>query len=369
MVGMQLGSALRRPVADVLLFRLVFLAVGWSVHTTLRRAPRELRWDLDLWTHWDAANLLRIAEVGYSEGVASGDSAAYFPGFPLVVRAVRAVGLGTVTAGLLVTTVATCIAAYYLARLAEHDGHSGERAVVALLLFPTAVYLVAPYTEAMFLAAALPAFWFAKTGRPWAAVPCVFVASATRSVGIFVAVGVVVELLRRREAGSSRRVVPTAAVAVAGVAPVLLFGLHLHRTRGDFFEFLHAQERGWGRSATDPLTSLANSVRSLSADQTPDFLLAYRLELAFALASVILLFWLVDRREWGYAAFVGGTLAVAMTSVVYVSIPRFALTFFPFAFVISDLSGTDRRFVRVAAVMGAVSMLGVVAFVNGRWYS
>jgi hypothetical protein len=51
-----------------------------------------------------------------------------------------------------------------------------------------------------------------------------------------------------------------------------------------------------------------------------------------------------------------------------VSIPRFALTFFPFMFVIADHTAVPARHGRVTAVMGAVAMLGVVAYVNGRWY-
>lgn len=365
---MRRAGATWRPVADVLLYRALFLALGWAVHSVLRSDRDSLVWDLDIWGRWDAANLLLIAERGYADDVAGGNSAAFFPGFPLVVRAVRALGLDTVPAGLLVTTVATCAAAHCLHRLAEHDGHDGDRAVLGLLLFPTAVFLVAPYSEALFLAGTLPAFLFAKRGKPWAAVPCVLLASATRSVGIFVALGVVIELLRRHDGASRRSLVPVAAVAAAGASPILLFGLHLHLTKGDFFEFFRAQERGWGRALTDPLSALANSMRAVSVEQSPDFLLAYWMELVFAALSLLLLVWLIQHREWGYAAFVGGSLTVAMTSVVYVSIPRFALTFFPFTFVIARTTASPTQFARVIGVMGAWSALGVVAFVNGRWY-
>ncbi|OEJ34937.1 hypothetical protein BGK67_29645 [Streptomyces subrutilus] len=67
--------------------------------------------------------------------------------------------------------VAGGVAVLALARIARHHlphPDAGRRAVLFLLFSPCAVFLAAGYTEALFLALALPA-WLAALRRNWPA--------------------------------------------------------------------------------------------------------------------------------------------------------------------------------------------------------
>lgn len=361
-------TRLRHVAGTVLTYRILFVAVGWLGFWLM--AEEQVRPDLSLriWERWDAIHFLAIADVGYDPSIAHGNAAAFFPGFPLAVRALDVLGFGLVAAGLVVPLLGTLVAGYYLHRLAEGDGHDGDRTVLALLLFPTAVFLAAPYSEALFLAGAIPAFYHARHGRPWRAIPFVLLASLTRTVGLLVAAGAAIEILRRSKPLDRGVALRAGAVAIAGTAPIIGYGLHLQATKGDFFEFLHAQERGWLRRLTNPLDAFLASWGSWYSDREANLLVSNRVEIVFAILGVALVFWLARQREWGYLTFVGGTLFLALASPLYLSIPRFCLTFFPFAFMIADATEEPSRERFTFPLMSGLAMVGVIVFVNDRWF-
>jgi mannosyltransferase PIG-V len=122
-----------------------------------------------VWQRWDALWYQAIATEGYRAG---NNTAAFFPLFPLLSRIASLPFLGNVVLGELAVTTIACIAAFVLLyRLARVD--IGRRAamitVLLVALSPVGFFLLAPYTEALFLATTLAAFWFARERRPWLA--------------------------------------------------------------------------------------------------------------------------------------------------------------------------------------------------------
>src|SRR5918997_3004064 len=135
---------------------------------------------------WDSVWYLRVAKSGYGDA----SRAAFFPLYPLLVRAV-ATPLGGSNAALLIAAYLVSLAAFLgalvpLHRLKELElGRRLARPVLLLLaLFPAAVFFGAPYSESLFLLLSVGAFYAARTDR-WAwAGACVAGAAATRSSGI-----------------------------------------------------------------------------------------------------------------------------------------------------------------------------------------
>jgi Dolichyl-phosphate-mannose-protein mannosyltransferase len=105
---------------------------------------------LSVWQRFDANNYLAIAVWGY--GSFSGD--VHFP--PLYPMLIRLLG-NSLFAALLISNLALVGALALLYQMArEHFGLSAAgRAVAYLLLFPTAFFLLAAYTEPLFLLLAL----------------------------------------------------------------------------------------------------------------------------------------------------------------------------------------------------------------------
>ena len=122
---------------------------------------------LSRWDRWDVGLLRKVAEFGYAgypDRYPDQGIEAFFPGFPLVLALVHRVVPDWTAAGLLISLVAGAVAAVWLARLAALDGLPGDRAVLVLVLSPYAVFLAAGYSESLFLALALPAWWCGRQG-------------------------------------------------------------------------------------------------------------------------------------------------------------------------------------------------------------
>jgi Gpi18-like mannosyltransferase len=85
------------------------------------------------------------------------------------VYVVSLVVQNVVLSALVVSFAASVGAGYFLFRLVALDADEATawRAVLLLFSFPTAYYLAAPFTEALFLFAVLASVYAARTGR-WA---------------------------------------------------------------------------------------------------------------------------------------------------------------------------------------------------------
>src|SRR5207248_6926983 len=105
--------------------------------------------------------------------------------YPLVARAAGWVVGSAVLGSLLVAVAALAVALYLLRRLVVLD--AGERyargALLVTALFPTAFFFSAIYTESLFLALTVAAFYAARRQRWALAGLCGGLAAATRNTG------------------------------------------------------------------------------------------------------------------------------------------------------------------------------------------
>ncbi|MDQ4065897.1 MAG: hypothetical protein M3161_07615 [Actinomycetota bacterium] len=366
----------RRATIFVVVTRLAFFAAAYGTTQLLTAAQGGSSPEgfLDIWSRWDAQHFLVAAEHGWSGPEAlSARTAAFFPLYPLAIRALSALGANPIAAGLIISAVATIVATAYLARLAERDigPGSGTHAALYLLLFPTAVFLVAPYSEALFLAGAIPAFYYAREGRWRAAALPATVAVATRAAGIFLLVALGVELatqLWRRREGLRRALEGVIALAVASL-PLLLFGLHLRAVRGSFWQYRIDQEVGWGRQTVDPVQSFLATWNTRVGNYDSNWIFAWRIEIIAALAGVLFTIWALARREWAYATYMGLFMTALMTSAWYFSIPRMLLTFFPIMlFVASATRERPERYQLIVLALAPIAAMGVIVYTRGAWF-
>ena len=103
-----------------------------------------------VWERWDACWYARIASYGYTPD----GSTAFFPLFPTLERIVALAGPHVAIAGMLVNIVATVVALWGLHRIVvrDHGEVIARRTMLLLAIFPSALFLLAPFSEAIFLA-------------------------------------------------------------------------------------------------------------------------------------------------------------------------------------------------------------------------
>src|SRR5579884_1285971 len=133
------------------------------------RQEHDVGWGIDVWAKWDSSWFLRIVRDGYAD---PHHTTAFFPAYPLLVRFLGWFLLGHhVLAGVVVSLVTSCAAFTLLWRLGERlvDDGARRRALVYLALFPATLFLLAVYSESLYLLCSVAAFLEAERGRWWRA--------------------------------------------------------------------------------------------------------------------------------------------------------------------------------------------------------
>ena len=155
------------------------------------------------WYQFDAGWYEVIVTRGYYL-IAGQSPVAFFPAYPLVVRAVRPLFGGNVPLAAMAVTFASGAGAVALFTIWVRDRlapPAARWAVALLLLYPYSWYLVgAVYADAFFLLFTLAAFVALERGHPVLAGLFGAVAAATRPVGPAVVVGLAVLAVERRGA-------------------------------------------------------------------------------------------------------------------------------------------------------------------------
>jgi hypothetical protein len=338
------------------------------VHVPGRSAPAATPgWHnaIDATERQDAVWYLRLADDGWSGDDAS---AAFFPLYPLTVRAVAWVLPGdTLLAALLVSNLAfigALLALFALTTEAFGD-RVARRAIVVAAIFPTAFFFLAPYTESLFLLLSILTFRAARHDRwghvaVWGAL-----AALTRSVGLVLIPALLVEAFTSRSgrAGGHRAVAGRVAGAAAIVVGPLSWFAWWGVAHGRWLAPVDAQ-RLWGRELQPPWVSLAHAVESAWSFRS--YWLLDLVLVSIAIAGLALAVPALRASETTYGVL---GLLVPLFDPFWdrplLSAPRFAVVVFPAIWGLAGV-GLGRSVPRalVTAVLAAGWAICAVLFVN-----
>ena len=313
---------------------------GGEPAPVLRATGRAFRL-LGVWQRWDACWYEQIAATGYDPG---GAAVAFFPLYPLLMRAASLPLAGNLTLGGLAVSGAAYIAAmtglYRLVRR-DFDDPVARRAILYLSIFPTAFFLFAPFTEALFLALAVWSLHTARRGAwGWAAL-IGFLAGLTRAQGALLALPLAWECLRwwREQGRPWPRRIPVGLVPLLPPCGFLLFNAYSKIHAGwTGAEALQA----WGFHYRMPWTAISLSWRHIRA--RGDAIEALNLAL-LALFTVALVAGL-RRLPVSYTLYAAPQLLLIGSRELYfsplMSSSRYVLVLFP-VFILLALLGRHRR--------------------------
>jgi hypothetical protein len=336
------------PAAVVWIAGAVALSASGRHPNAERFDPERLTYGFGPGAYWDSVWFVNIANDGYDND----EAPAFFPLYPLLVRAV-ATPLGGSNAALLVAAYLVSLAAFLgalvvLFRLTELElGRRLARpALLLLALFPAALYFGAPYAESLFLLLAAGAFYAARTDR-WAwAGACAGLASATRSAGLLLLIPLALIWWSSRP----RRGADAAWLLLAPLG-IAAYAAWLGIAEGDAFRFLDVQD-AWSRElavplagAWDGLVAAVDGARQLaSGSRTPVYFevaegdpfriaainLMLFATLVFAVVACVGVFRRLPR---AYGAWVAASLVLPLSFPVtpqpLMSLPRFVAVLFP----------------------------------------
>ncbi len=384
------GAQVWAYVLGVLLSsRLLFLVAGNLAAAYLPGAdpagdPLEPQGFLNHWARWDGAWYSEIATQGY--GTRAPESTAFFPLFPLLVKFGSSLVGGPAAWGVLISLLCTALALFFVYRIAEnlYGIRAARASTLALAFFPTAFFLNAVYTEALFLALTAGAVWASRVrGNFLLAGVLGALAAATRNLGVLLLIPLSFEWVRqRRELG---------ARAIAGLvlvpAGLVAYAAFLWNRFGDPLVFARQQSAYWDRELTSPLTTLgrawqdaANGMRYvlnpselfLGTPAGPSLEASNTLNLVFLVFFLLLMLagLAVLPPELSIYALLIVLLPVLTPAPQFplMSLPRFVLGAFPVFLVLGYLLSRSRvALISYLVLAGSLGVALTVLFTTWRW--
>ena len=340
--------------AHVALFALAW-AAAWVYRATPDHAPLT-----GVFEHWDATRLRNIAQYGYFSHHSTADNTVFFPGYPMVLATVHLILRNWVLSELVISGVAGCFAVVSLSRLA-----GGYRAVLYLLTAVAAIFLTVGYTECLFLALAIPAWYAATRGRWWRATLLAGLSGLVRPDAVFLIAALAVMALTGRR-GQRLANAAKGCCALAGPAA---YEIYLTARTGAWDTWASAQQAGWDLHLVTPVQALKTTWwaafrHPFSAADAFEF----QLELAAMAAMVLATLAFLWRHRWPEAVYCGLAVLALGTQTWYQTGPRTLLVLFPIWIALAGLDA-HRPWVRYAYLSVSTPLAAVVGllFLSYQW--
>jgi Dolichyl-phosphate-mannose-protein mannosyltransferase len=302
------------------------------------------------------------------------------------VKLVSVLPGGPAVWGVMISLLCSAFALFFVYRIAKNlYGDCAARAsTLALAFFPTAFFLNAVYTEALFLALTAGAVWAARVrGNLLLAGVLGALAAATRNLGVLLLIPLIFEWLRRRQTLRLRALAGLIVVPAGLVA----FAVFLRQRFGDPLVFARQQSAYWERELTGPLRTLSRAWRDagegikyvlepstlfLGAPAGPSLEASNTLNLVFLVffLLVMLVGLAVLPPEFSIYTFLIVLLPVLTPAPEFplMSLPRFVLGAFPVFLVLGYLLSRSRlALISYPVLCGVLGVALTAMFATWRW--
>jgi Gpi18-like mannosyltransferase len=283
---------------------------------------------------------------------------------------------------MIISNVALLIACtvFYQLVLEDFGKERADRTILYLSLFPSAFFLLAAYSESLFLCLAALCFYHMRRGHWWLAGLFGLLGSLTRSVGIMMVFPFFFEYLRQHQFKLRpllRLDILSNALIPAGLG---LYCLYCYKKFGDFLAFAH-HENIWGRSIHMPWDGFIQVLRVLRHAQEGLLsffvlhnLLAVSIDLFILLIIILIVIgpWRLPRAHWSYSiyavmAYLFFHMATSNANLPLESMVRYLLAIFP-AFIMLAGLGKHPIFHRGYLIISSgLLFFCALLFLTGRW--
>lgn len=314
-----------------------------------------------LHAQWDSFWYLDIAENGYTfKGAKELSNIVFFPIYPFLIKILSFLTVGNfILAGWILSSFFLLLALFYFFKLVKefHPEINPYLPILILLIFPTAFFLNAIYTESLFLFLSLATFYYGfKKKFLWAGVFGIF-ASLTRVTGVLLFIPLAWEYLRNHNFNPLHffklKVLPIFLIPIG----TLGFFLFHYFKFGDFFLFFKV-ESWWGRSFNlnkDHFVFLENSA-----------IVNFCVDVFFVIFILVLTYFVFKKLRISYGLYMLSTIVIALTSGTLMSIGRYILVLFPIYILIASIKNEylQKSWVFISILLLSIN---IILFVNSYW--
>ena len=331
-------------------------------------SPTSHPW-VNMLSRWDAAWHVEIARDGYRYEPGVPSNAAFFPLYPLLIRAIHALLLLPANdywwfvIAIAISNVALLIGlTYFRALLAmDFDEDLISRTITYLLIFPTTFFFSGVYSESSFLALTVAAYYYARTNRWLLACILAALATLTRSQGMILALPLLIEYLHERNFRLQKIGWNITAFALVPTA-LLAFALFLKLKFGSWTVMFDVQSI-WERHLMWPWHPLAWFLRyapPLSPEHHDKLDFGFLLLLLGAAVAGL------RRLRISYSAYIWTAVVFFSCWGMLGSIPRFDLVIFPLFIVLAFIGARNRAF-HLGYVVASSMLAALFMVMHSQW--
>ncbi|MBU3942552.1 hypothetical protein KKA24_01060 [Patescibacteria group bacterium] len=324
---------------------------------------QEQKWDLNsLHNKWDSFWYLDIAENGYSLGENDWDlsNIVFFPLYPFLIKIVSLLTLGNfVLAGWFLNVIFLFLALFYLFKLVKefHSEINPYASIIFLLIFPTAFFFNAIYTESLFLFLSLATFYYGLKKKFLYAGIFGLLSSLTRVTGALLFIPIIWEYFKVQ--GFKLKTIFSFKILPIFLIPLGTFSFFLYHyfRLGNFLLFFKIQEN-WGRT----FSFEEKHFQFFSNPAIVNFLL----DTLFILFILTIIYFVFRKLRISYALYIVSTVFVALSTGTFMSIGRYILVLFPIYILLASIKN---QYLRQSWIFISTLLLALytILFVNSYW--
>jgi Gpi18-like mannosyltransferase len=325
------------------------------------------------WLNFDGEHYLSITQVGYLPL-----TYFYFPLYPLLVRIFslpfHSSFHANVIVGLLLSNLLLIISLVGLWRLLSLDYPKKitQYTIALILLFPTSFYLGGYYTEALFLALAVWAFYFIRQKKWIVAGLLIGASTATRIIGLALIPALIFELYLSYKSRFPAKTLVAIILSFSGIA---LYMLYLNSTAGDPLAFFHNLSIFGAQRQSSlvlfPQVFYRYLFKVLPAINYNYFPVVFSTYLEFIAASIFLVLAIVAflKLRTSYTLYLFFAYLISTLPGSFSSFSRYALVLFPGFILMSIYLIKAPRLLKAVIFSGLFVALGIATmlFVRGYW--
>jgi len=288
---------------------------------------------LDFMSEWDGPHYLEIAQHGY----VNNSLTAFFPLYPLLIRGMMFIIPPPIISALIVSWLCLVGALYFYIKIIKEfvskDKYVDLLGLMIFLFFPTAVFLVATYTEGLFALLSLSAIYAAIKHRYVIAGILAGLSTLTHPNGVFIVILIALLLWEAR-----LKIWQILVSLVLGGMGILSYIIYLWRTKNKPLDFVHAQ-KGNNWLSGHYISTIINSLTAIDL-------------LMYSLIILSVVYWWSRRKS------------LAIYSMLFVLLPliggnfagysRYSLMAFPLQLMLLDKFRSSRVLYPLVLVLSAI---------------
>jgi hypothetical protein len=283
---------IKLALAALVLFALQQL-LEFCVLSSIQTTYLEMcRWDCDWYS-----SIIDRGYDRYSSDTIESKNFAFFPLLPIIAAALQwLIGVSTKAALIIVGKIFFLLAIFAFMKFCKKYFPEiyfiTAGAVVAFN--PYAIYPNSGYTESLFLFFTCVSFYFMKQRKNFSCGACGIFLSATRLVGVVMAVSYAISNFKDFFKAAPWQKVKIALAGLMLVSGLALFMTYLHFHSGDAFAFFHAG-KAWDREVSNPFANLIDGFNS----ELP----FYQMASVVSVGAILCCVYLLAKKHFQLAAF------------------------------------------------------------------